>query len=138
VSTAEVAEALGRYPGIAEANVYGVTVPGHEGRAGCAALHLTSAPDQSFYADVLRYCRATLPRYAVPVFLRIVKRSSHIHNHKQNKVGLRQEGVDPGKLGLHEKEGVDDVFLWLKPGADTYAPFERVDWETLEKGVARL
>lgn len=28
------------YPGVVEANVYGVLVPGHDGRAGCAALHL--------------------------------------------------------------------------------------------------
>ncbi|KAK3672559.1 hypothetical protein LTR78_007610 [Recurvomyces mirabilis] len=138
VSTAEVAEALGKYPGVAEANVYGVTVPGHEGRAGCAALHLTMTPSDHFYADVLRYCRSHLPRYAVPVFLRIVQRSSHIHNHKQNKVGLRQEGVDPDKSGVHEKDGVDDIFLWQKPGTETYVPFERMDWQTLEQGAARL
>jgi acyl-CoA synthetase (AMP-forming)/AMP-acid ligase II len=138
VSTAEVAEVLGHYPGIAEANVYGVTVPGHEGRAGCAALHLTVTPTQEFYSDLLKYCRAALPRYAVPVFLRIVKSSSHIHNHKQNKVGLRQEGVDPNKLGTHEKQGVDDRFLWQKPGGVTYTPFARVDWDTLEGGLARL
>jgi acyl-CoA synthetase (AMP-forming)/AMP-acid ligase II len=40
VSTAEVSAVLGRYPGIVDANVVGVTVPGHEGRAGCAALLL--------------------------------------------------------------------------------------------------
>ncbi|KAK5115950.1 hypothetical protein LTR62_000406 [Meristemomyces frigidus] len=138
VSTAEVADALGRFPGIAEANVYGVTVPGHEGRAGCAALDLTVPPTEQFFAEVLRYCRSNLPRYAVPVFLRLVKSSSHIHNHKQNKVGLRQEGVDPEKLGVHEKAGGEDVFLWQKPGAETYVPFEKTDWQTLEQRAARL
>lgn len=108
VSTAEVAECLGRYRGIAEANVYGVELPGHEGRAGCAALHLqdlSQATQAEYLKGLLAHSRAQLPRYAVPVFLRIVKRSSHIHNHKQNKVGLRQEGVDPRKLGAHEKDG---------------------------------
>ena len=38
VATSEVAEALGVVPGVAEANVYGVTVPGQDGRAGMAAL----------------------------------------------------------------------------------------------------
>ena len=38
VSTMEVAEALTYYPGVAEATVYGVSVPGAEGRAGMAAL----------------------------------------------------------------------------------------------------
>lgn len=141
VSTAEVAEVLGKYPGISEANVYGVSIPGHEGRAGCAALHLESiaqAQDARYLEDLLRYCRANMPRYAVPVFLRIVARSSHIHNHKQNKVGLRQEGVDPEKVGTLEKEGGDDVFLWCRPGAESYAPFRKGDWEKLAKGEARL
>ena len=38
VSTSEVAEALAAVPGIREANVYGVKVPGVDGRAGMAAL----------------------------------------------------------------------------------------------------
>jgi acyl-CoA synthetase (AMP-forming)/AMP-acid ligase II len=136
VSTAEVALALGEHPCISEANVYGVAVPGHEGRAGCAAVVLnTSSPD---YGDIVQYARKTLPRYAVPVFLRVVKRSSHIHNHKQNKVGLRKEGVNPTKVGAEEKEGAEDVFLWLRPDADTYIPFQKPDWDKLERGEVRL
>ena len=38
VATSEVAEALSTVPGIREANVYGVSVPGMDGRAGMAAL----------------------------------------------------------------------------------------------------
>ena len=131
-----MALALGNHPSIVEANVYGVTVPGHEGRAGCAAVVLsTPSPD---YTELVRYARASLPRYAVPVFLRIVKSSSHIHNHKQNKVGLRREGVDPEKVGTEEKEGKDDLFLWSRPGTAGYVPFERKDWEKLVNREVRL
>ena len=38
VATSEVSEAITVFPGIKEANVYGVRVPGAEGRAGMAAL----------------------------------------------------------------------------------------------------
>src|SRR6202012_4455028 len=38
VSTSEVAEAIAAFPGIAEVSVYGVAVPGAEGRAGMAAI----------------------------------------------------------------------------------------------------
>ena len=38
VSTSEVAEAINTFPGIADANVYGVTVVGRDGRAGMAAI----------------------------------------------------------------------------------------------------
>ena len=140
VSTAEVALALGEYPGIAEANVYGVQIPGHEGRAGCAAINLDTAHESSGldYAGLLDYARSRLPRYAVPVFLRIVQRSSHIHNHKQNKVGLRKEGVDPEKIGIEESAGVDDVFMIAKPGTNAYASFDKDDWMALVNGQLRL
>src|SRR6267154_3528834 len=38
VSTSEVAETVNRFPGIRDANVYGVEVPGRDGRAGMAAI----------------------------------------------------------------------------------------------------
>lgn len=40
VSTAEVSEVVGKFPGIVEANVYGVLLPNHDGRAGCAAIYI--------------------------------------------------------------------------------------------------
>ena len=38
VSTTEVTEAINTFPGIKDANVYGVGVPGNEGRAGMAVI----------------------------------------------------------------------------------------------------
>lgn len=140
VSTAEVALTIGQFPGIAEANVYGVLLPNHEGRAGCAAIdldpnHTGPAVD---YNELLAFLRTRLPRYAVPIFLRLVKASTHIHNHKQNKVPLRKEGVEPSKIGTEAPDGKDDVFLWLPPKSDRYVPFEPKDWEDLSAGQARL
>ena len=63
------------------------------------------------------------------MFLRIVKQSAHIHNHKQNKVGLRKEGVDLDLLGQFEEGGGEDVILWLKPGGEGYVEFGKGDWE---------
>jgi len=138
VSTAEVQEVLGRFPGIAEANVYGVTVPGYEGRAGCAALNVNGTPSPSFYRELLQHARSQLPRYAVPVFLRIQRQSSHIHNHKQAKTGLRNEGVDPAKIGTLEASGKDDVFLYWSPTDDSYVPFSERDWNAISSGEVKL
>lgn len=139
VSTAEVAECLGKYPGVAEANVYGVLVPNHEGRAGCAALHLDPSASTNFdYNRMLKFAQQKLPRYAVPVFLRIVKSSTHIHNHKQNKVPLRKEGVDPNLVGKEVQDGKEDLFLWLPQKGDQYIAFEPKHWKELEAGQARL
>lgn len=56
VSTAEVSECLGRFPGVVDANVYGVAVPNHDGRAGCAALLLAPNVAQNFdLSGLLRY-----------------------------------------------------------------------------------
>jgi len=137
VSTAEVADVIGKYPGISEANVYGVEVPGYEGRAGCAAIDARSAEGLD-YAGLARHVGQKLPVYAAPVFIRIVHSSSHIHNHKQNKVGLRKEGVDLDRIGTEEKGGGNDTFLWRKPGEQSYVPFERKDWETLKRREVRL
>ena len=56
VSTAEVAEVLGRYPGVVEANVYGVELPSHDGRAGCAAVYIDPHYANTFdFAGLLRW-----------------------------------------------------------------------------------
>ncbi|KAJ5670558.1 uncharacterized protein N7477_005921 [Penicillium maclennaniae] len=139
VATAEVAEVIGQFPGIAEANVYGVKLPNHEGRAGCAALQITPEARQGFdFAALARFARSKLPRYAVPVFLRVVDTSSHIHNHKQNKVPLRDEGVDPALIGTKVPDGKSNQFLWIAPGEQDYTSFGKEEWERIASGNTRL
>lgn len=138
VSTAEVAEVLGRFPGLVEANVYGVAIPGHDGRAGCAAVLIRPEERATFdYTGLVKHARKGLPRYAVPLFLRVIQNSTPMHNNKQNKVGLRGEGVDPQKIATGQA-GKDDVILWLKPGSETYQPFLQRDWEEIGGGKVRL
>jgi hypothetical protein len=81
-----------------------------------------------------RHARTHLPRYAVPLFLRHVQAPSSTHNNKQNKVPLKQEGVDPDKVASGDK-----VFWIERHGkGDTYVPFTRRDWEDLHVGRAKL
>lgn len=55
VSTAEVSEVVGKFPGIIEANVYGVLLPNHDGRAGCAAIYIDPGMRAAFdFAGLLR------------------------------------------------------------------------------------
>ncbi|KAF2162293.1 hypothetical protein M409DRAFT_58399 [Zasmidium cellare ATCC 36951] len=138
VSTAQVAEVLGQYPDIVEANVYGVEVPGHDGRAGCAALYIEPHKRGTFdYADFLRHARKGLPKYALPIFLRVIKSPTPMHNNKQNKVPLRKEGVDLGKI-QEGSAGPEDVVLWVRPGGETYVPFTESDWKGIVGGKVRL
>ncbi|KAF2008770.1 acetyl-CoA synthetase-like protein [Aaosphaeria arxii CBS 175.79] len=123
VSTAEVAEVLGRYPGISEAMVYGVLVPRHDGRAGCVALRFDSAvasADTFDWTAFLAYARSKLPRYAVPLFVRLVSESSRTDNQKQNKSPLKDEGIELERYGEKVADGKTDVVLWVRPGGETH------------------
>ena len=53
VSTSEVAEAICAFPGIEQANVYGVAIPGTDGRAGMAALVTDPELDLPAFRDHL-------------------------------------------------------------------------------------
>ncbi|KAK1449435.1 AMP-binding enzyme [Colletotrichum melonis] len=135
VSTAEVSEVLGSYPGVNEAVVYGVQLPGHDGKAGAAALDIAADQKGSFnYADFLSFARSKLPRYAVPVFIRLLNEGTATHNNKQNKVPLKNEGVDPSKI-----QGGDQL-LWIEKHGkgSTYVPFTQDDWNNLGMGKAKL
>src|SRR5882757_6825191 len=68
VSTTEVEEAIGAFGGALEANVYGVNVPGRDGRAGMAAIVAEDSFNLSAFRDHLTQ---RLPEYARPVFLRV-------------------------------------------------------------------
>ncbi|KNG87006.1 putative very-long-chain acyl-CoA synthetase [Aspergillus nomiae NRRL 13137] len=137
VSTTEVAEALSQFPGVVEANVYGVLVPHHEGRAGCAALQMSEKIDVDMM-ELARFARSKLPRYAVPAFIRLVRTPSHIHNYKQNKVPLREEGVDPRRKGSLLEGGAHDRVFYLSPGSRAYVEFGQREWDDLVAERVRL
>jgi fatty-acyl-CoA synthase len=92
VSTAQVAEAISSFPGIAEATVYGVEVPGWEGKAGMAALKTAREIDLKAFTQHLE---RNLPSYAQPVFLRFRDSIAATSTFKQRKVELQKEGFDP-------------------------------------------
>jgi fatty-acyl-CoA synthase len=95
VATSEVSEALGVVPGILEANVYGVSVPGQDGRAGMAALVVGPGFDIAHLAAELA---GNLPAYARPLFLRIQPEIDITGTFKQKKGELVKEGFDPAAL----------------------------------------
>ncbi|KAG6018653.1 Isopenicillin N epimerase component 1, partial [Claviceps citrina] len=141
VSTTEVSQVLGTHAAIAEANVYGVEVPSHDGRAGCAAIALSSGDADSFdWAGLAALLRKELPRYAVPVFIRVRDGVGGMStdNHKHNKVHLRAEGVDPRALGTKVAGGEADRLFWLPAGSVRYVAFGQPEWDRLTQARARI
>ena len=97
VSTQQVAELLGPFPGLHMANVYGVEVPGAEGRAGMAALLLhdgASFEAKPFYELVTE----RLPTYAKPAFVRVQTQADLTGTFKLRKVDLQKQGFDPSVI----------------------------------------
>jgi len=95
VSTGEVASHLQSAPGVLEANVYGVAVPGAEGRAGMAGLVVSEDFDLKTFGD---YVAQALPSYAQPVFIRLLPAIATTGTFKYRKVDLVKDGFDPGTI----------------------------------------
>jgi fatty-acyl-CoA synthase len=98
VSTDEVAALLGQFEGPAVVNVYGVRVPGTEGRAGMVAL---TYADASRFDPVAfhEYAAARLADYAVPLFVRIAADADLTTTFKLRKIELQRAGYDPARAG---------------------------------------
>jgi fatty-acyl-CoA synthase len=127
VATSEVAEALGVIPGIAEANVYGVAVPGQDGRAGMAALVTTQDFDVTTLGEMLG---KSLPAYARPLFLRLSPRLEITGTFKQRKVELVKEGFDPARI-------VDPLY-WYVAAAGRYEPLDAARYADIAEGRVKL
>jgi fatty-acyl-CoA synthase len=127
VSTSEVSEVLGRQTGVREANVYGVAVPGADGRAGMASLVV----DNSF--DLKRFREAThreLAPYARPLFLRLQQEMQITGTFKHRKVDLVKEGFDP--------ERIPDLLYFDDPEQGAFIPLERPVYERILEGKVRI
>jgi len=127
VATSEVAEALGVVTGIVEANVYGVHVPGSEGRAGMAALVVTSDFDPAVLAQRLA---GSLPGYARPVFLRLIPVMEITGTFKQRKGELMKAGFDPARIA-------EPLFL-LDPRTSRYETLDAGRYEEILAGRLKL
>ncbi len=57
--------------------VYGVEIPGKEGRAGMVAIEGT--PDSLDLSDFAKQLLDALPKYAVPIFLRFISKAEFWH-----------------------------------------------------------
>ncbi|KIX98820.1 uncharacterized protein Z520_05281 [Fonsecaea multimorphosa CBS 102226] len=141
VSTNEVAECLVHFEQVAEVNVYGVEVPNADGRAGCAAIVLAEglSEDTFDFGGFARHALETLPRYAVPIFIRVVKEIQYTGTMKMEKAKMRKEGIDPDKIhAAAQAGGTPDSVYWLPPGKQAYVPFTVADWVSVKKGGVKL
>uniref|UniRef100_A0A671XWR5 long-chain-fatty-acid--CoA ligase n=1 Tax=Sparus aurata TaxID=8175 RepID=A0A671XWR5_SPAAU len=128
VATTEVADHLLMLDWVEEANVYGVKVPGHEGRIGMAAIKLNENMDfdgKAAYQHVKNY----LPSYARPRFIRIQDDLVVTGTFKQMKVKLGEEGFNPSVI--------KDPLFYLEDNKG-YVPMTPEIFSSIAEGKAKL
>ncbi|XP_074387845.1 long-chain fatty acid transport protein 5 isoform X1 [Zonotrichia albicollis] len=125
VATTEVEATLALVSFIQEVNVYGVAVPGCEGRCGMAAVRLRDGA--AFDGEQLfAFTQETLPAYAAPRFVRIQDALQVTGTFKQCKTQLVQEGFDPGAVG-------DRLFV-RDAARRSYVPLGRAAFRDIQQG----
>jgi citronellyl-CoA synthetase len=120
VSTNEVGEIINSHKDIHMSNIYGVEIPGTNGRAGMAALILREGLAGSKDLDIddlSSHVADNLPGYARPIFLRLLKEQPTTTTMKLLKSDLREQA--------YHLDRTDDQILVLKPGESVYSPLDR-------------
>ena len=129
VSTSEVARGDRALPGRASTpSVYGVAVPGTDGRAGMAALVVAEGfRSRRACAGISPAC---LPAYARPVFLRICAELETTATFKHKKDELVRAGYDPA--------ATTDAIYFNDPQRQAYVPMDPALYGRIQGGHVRL
>ncbi|CAH1266783.1 SLC27A2 [Branchiostoma lanceolatum] len=129
VATTEVAQILSKMEGVQEVNVYGVKVPGRDGRAGMASI----VPNPGQKPDFPRWYRhitAKLPPYARPLFIRLAEEIPVTATFRHQKAGLVKEGFDPRR--------VKDPLFVVDNAKKSYVPLDEAAYRKIVIGQAHL
>jgi fatty-acyl-CoA synthase len=127
VATSEVSEAICAFRGVRDANVYGVQIPGTEGRAGMAALVAENGLDlAAFRAHLI----ARLPAYARPLFLRLRSGMELTATFKYTKHEFVRQGYDPAATA--------DLLYFNDPERQALVRLDQALYERIQAGQFRL
>uniref|UniRef100_A0A6Q2Z7Q3 long-chain-fatty-acid--CoA ligase n=1 Tax=Esox lucius TaxID=8010 RepID=A0A6Q2Z7Q3_ESOLU len=128
VSTTEVEGTLSRLLDMKDVVVYGVEVPGAEGKAGMAAI---ADPERS--TDLEKFGKdleKALPPYARPVFLRFLNEVNKTGTYKFQKTEMRREGFNPSI--------VSDKLYFLDPSRGRYVELNKELHSGIVSGKQKL
>jgi len=127
VATSEVSEAICAFPGVTAANVYGVAIPGTDGRAGMAALVTDGELD---LAALRIHLIDRLPGYARPLFLRIRSEMEVTTTFKHTKDAFVRQGYDP--------TATTDVIYVDDRERDSFVRLDKALYDRIQSGQIRF
>ena len=114
VSTLEVEDVISSFEQIDHSSVYGVEIPGTEGRAGMVSIIATKDHENFNFKRLLKILHDNLPKYAIPKFLRLLSELSTTSTFKIQKSQMKKESFDISKTS-------DPIYVLL-PGSSEYTP----------------
>jgi fatty-acyl-CoA synthase len=127
VSTTEIAATICKYDQVAEAVVYGVTIPGAEGRAGMVAAVVRENFDLGGFRDHLT---EHLPPYARPLFIRICGKLDMTGTFKARKTDLVREAYDPAATA--------DALYFYDPRCQEFVSVDAEVFARIQSGEMRF
>lgn len=128
VSTNEVGEIINGFDQIKFSNVYGVEMPNCDGRAGMAAVTLQDGVSELDLDRFAEYLQKELPRYAIPVFIRVQPDIDVTGTFKMLKGDLRKIGYDTA--------ATDDPIFVMKVGTERYTSLDKDYQAQIKQGTA--
>ena len=130
VATTEVERVLNTWHQVEDAVVYGVEVPGAEGRCGMAWIQIAEGVDLDL-TGLTEFLRAELPGYAVPRFLTAATANATVTGtFKHQKTELKRAGYS---CASHDRP----VYL-LTPESDSFVELTPQIEESIGRGEVRL
>lgn len=127
VSTNEIGELLNSCDQIQYCNLYGVQIPGTDGRAGMAAI-IPETADNPDIDSISSHIDEYIASYARPLFLRILAADDMdtTGTFKMKKGVLKEEAFHPDK--------VKDTLYVLKPGSKKYEKLDDQFYQEIMAG----
>jgi len=130
VAASEVSEAICAFPGVKHANVYGVSIPATDGRAGMATVVTEDELVELDLAGLRKHLVNRLPAYARPLFLRIRHDIELTGTFKYSKTDLVRQGYDP--------VASSDALYFYNQESETFTRLDQELYNRIQIGGVRL
>jgi citronellyl-CoA synthetase len=124
ISTTEVETIINNFDQVLISTVYGVQIPGTEGRAGMAAIVPNISLEDFKLKDLTNVLTKNLPHYGVPIFLRFKTELKTTSTFKLKKVELKKEGFNI--------EGINDRMFIMLPNESEFTPLTQEIYENIQ------
>ena len=125
VSTMEVAAILNNANGVMDCNVYGVKVDSAEGKAGMAAINVSS---EFNFSSFIEHVNENLNSFQRPYFLRLTSDMKTTGTFKHQKEDLKKQGFDPNLIS-------DKLYFYQK---DSYVEIDNNLFKRIHSGEERF